>query len=116
MVVRIKKVILKFIGTGIKDKYQACVNIYDTCGNKIHENKTYNGKLVLNLEENTVYKLVAKSYNEEIRTAFYVTEKRKKYIFFFNRSIVRRTITFLLTDANYYNLPIEKGDMFLWQQ
>ena len=60
----IKKVILIFVGTGIYDNYQACVNIYDTCGNLLYKKKTYNRKVTLYLKENTVYKLFATSNGE----------------------------------------------------
>lgn len=114
-----KKIILKFIGTGIGDKYQACVNIYDTYGNLILKKKTYNGILDINLKENIVYKLVATSCTDTIKTSFYVNKCSKEYIFIFSRSILSsglRTITFLLEDANYNNLPIEKGEIILWQK
>ena len=114
-----KKIILNFIGTGINNEYQACINIYDTCGNLIYQGKTYNGKLIIYLEEENIYKLVATSCCEQIKTYFYVDGYQKKYTFIFGRSIFTpqiKTITFLLRDANYNNLPIEKGEMFLWQK
>ena len=117
---KIKKVILKFIGTGINVFYQADVCIYDKCGNLVYEGKTYNRKLIICLKKNEVYRLVAKSYGEAIINAFYVNEKDEEYVFFFKRGIFKsnnlRTITFLLTDANYGNLQIEKGEMILWQK
>lgn len=116
------KTILKFIGTGIEDNYQACVNIYDN-NNLLYERRTYNGKVIIDLRENKLYKMVATSINEIINTSIYVTKNNCKYIFKYNRSILQnyyssdlRTITFLLTDANYNNLPIEKGELFLWQK
>lgn len=116
------KTILKFIGTGIEDNYQACVNIYDN-NNLLYERRTYNGKVIIDLRENKLYKIVATSINEIINTSIYVTKNNCKYIFKYNRSILQnyyssdlRTITFLLTDANYNNLPIEKGELFLWQK
>ena len=113
-----QKVILKFVGTGIKNKYQACVNIYDTNGNLLYQKKTYNGKLILYLKKNKLYKLVAESCSDMIKTSFYVN-RLNEYVFFFNRSIVNsnlRIITFLLNDANYNNLPIKKGEIVLWQK
>ena len=116
----INNIILKFIGTGINNNYQAIVRIYDKYNNLLYNKKTYNGKLNLSLKKNTVYKLVATSCDDIIKTSFYVTKYNNDYIFIFNRSIFNnsnlRTITFLLRDANYDNLPIEKGEMFLWQK
>ena len=116
MVVRIKKIILNFIGTGLYNNYQACVSIYDKCNNLLYYKKTYNGKLVLELKENNTYTLIAKLNNEIINTSFYTN--KTNYIFIFNNSIINksRTITFLLKDANYSNLPIEKGEIILWQK
>lgn len=117
---KIKKVVLQFIGTGIKNEFQAYVKIYDTCGNLLYQKNTYNGELIVNLEENKAYNLVAISYDEKIEVFFYITKNKRKYTFVFARSIYERsairTITFLLTDANYNNLPIEKGEIILWQK
>ena len=118
MVVKIKKVILNFIGTGLNYNYQAHVSIYDKCNNLLINKITYNGKLVLELKENTTYNLIAKLNNEIINTSFYIN--KTNYIFIFNSSIIKkntlRTITFFLKDANYSNLPIEKGEIILWQR
>lgn len=118
---KIKKVILKFIGTGINNEYQAFVNIYDICGKMLYHEKTNYGKLVLFLEVNRVYHLVAISYGDVIQKSFYVMENKDEYTFWFSRSIYKhnnppglKTITFLLNDANYDDLPIEEGEMFLW--
>ena len=116
----IQKVVLKFIGTGIEDNYQACVKIYDTYGNLLYNQKTYNGELVLYLEKGQVYKVSASCYGEFLKKVFYVNEDNKKYVFYFNRSLqnipLLRTITFFWNDANYENLPIEKGEIILWKK
>lgn len=118
VVEKVKKLKLNFIGTGLKDKYQALVYIYDAYGNLVYKKKTYDGVLTLHLRKNHVYKLVATSCGDTIYSSFYTN--KSKYCFVFNRSILRvnnaRTITFLLTDFYYKNLPIEKGEMYLWQR
>lgn len=115
-----KKVILKFVGTGFKNNLQAKVFIYDKNKNIVFEGKTYNGYLILCLNNNSVYKLVALSYGQIIRNVFYVNNNYEKYVFYFKRSLrseaSTRTITFLLKDANYNNLPVEKGEIILWQK
>ena len=114
-----KKIIIRFLGLGVGDKYQACVRIYDTCNNLLCEGKTCNGKLELCLEENQMYKLYAIFMGEDMNKTFYVTNSNNIFNFVFNKLIITcplRTITFLLTDANYTNLPIEKGKMVLWQK
>ena len=121
VVVNIKKVKLIFIGAGICEKYEACVSIYNECGKLVFKGKTKKGKITLNLRKKEVYKLIAKSCGETIYGAFYVKDCKDKYVFVFQRGIINietpeeRTITFLLTDLNY-NLPIEKGEIVLWQR
>ena len=105
---------IKFIGIGINDNNQAKVIIYDSIGNIIYEGLTYNGELCINLFKNTTYKICALFYNERI--VRYIYTNTCEYIFMFNHSTVsRRTITFLLKDY-YYNLPIERGKIILWQR
>ena len=72
----------------------------------------------VSLERNKVYRLFAISYNNTINAAFYVSENKNKYVFIFQRSIYNnfRTITFLLKDANYSNLPIGEGELVIWQK
>ena len=120
VVVSIKQITLEFIGTGINNEFQAYIHIFDINGNLLYHKKTYNGKIILSLKGDEGYHLIAKSYNDKINTFFYVDKKHKKYTFIFNRSIYNpsqlRSITFLLKDANYKNLPIEKGEIFLCQK
>ena len=101
-------------------EYQACIHIYDKNKKLLYHKKTYNGKTTVYLKPNEAYRLIATSYNEKIDKLFYVDKKTKVITFIFNRSIYipkkLRTIIFLLTDANYNNLPIEKGEMILWQK
>ena len=109
---------LKFIGVGIKDNCQAHVIIYDKYSNIIYDGLTYNGILNISLKNNRAYKLIATTNNDIISTIFYVTYNKCEYKFIFNRSIYNNPsniITFLLTDYNYNNLPIEKGELILWQ-
>lgn len=106
--------ILKFIGAGYSDKYQVKVKIY--CNNKkIFEGITYNGIIKVDLKENQIYKIKAYFLNEKINTYLYVT-KKCKYTFIFTHAIYNpRTITISLVDL-YYNLPIERGEIILWQR
>ncbi|MBR1386121.1 MAG: hypothetical protein IJ568_04770 [Bacilli bacterium] len=108
----IKNIILKFIGTGLLDNYQAHVKVFDNektyyCGN------SYNGEVQLSLEKNKVYRLYAVFRNQIVNSAFYVTDQ-KIYTFYFNNIIYipRRIVTFQLNDF-YYNIPIMKGEILL---
>ena len=113
-----KKIIIEFIGLGLKEEYQAHVILYDNCYNIIYNGYTYNGCITVILNTNQAYKLKAVSLGDCISTIFYVNDKICEYKFIFNRSIYEnnndQTITFLLTDYNYNNLPIEKGELILW--
>lgn len=112
-----KEVKLKFYGLGINDNYQAKISIYDSYDNLVYEGYTYDGYLIICLEANKSYKLIAKSCGEVIITKFYIN-KNYEYLFFFGRSlfIPIRNITLLLTDYYYDNLPISKGELILWQK
>ena len=107
---------LKFYGLGINDNYQAIVSIYDMYGNLIYEGYTYNGILIICLDINHRYRLVANSLRDTIDTYFYINTYA--YLFFFRRSLLElnNSITLLLTDYYYNNLPIEKGELILWQK
>lgn len=108
-----KKIILKFLGLGYNDVFQAKVKIYNDKKQCIKSGKTYNGKISVFLEENQVYTLVAISKNEVINKRFYIDKNQYTYCFYFPRSIVNNNniITFRLTDFYYKDLPIEKGEM-----
>ena len=112
-----KEVKLKLYGLGINNNYQAKVFIYDSYNNLIYEGYTYNGYLIISLNINQRYKLVASSLNEYINTYFYINDNYE-YIFFFKRSLLNtnNNITLILTDYYYDNLPISKGELILWQR
>ena len=106
---------LKFYGLGINDNYQANVSIYND-DTLIYDGQTYNGELLVYLNPNTRYLIVASSYNDTINTYFSLTGS-DIYYFFFRRSYISidRSITFILKDY-FYNLPIERGELILWQK
>lgn len=114
-----KKVKLKFYGLGYKGLYQADVLIYDDCGNLIYKGKTYNNEIILKLKCKKVYKLIAISCGDIIKVLFYV-KTNCQYFFSFKRAQINldnyTSITFLLTDYYYNNLPIERGEIVLWQR
>ena len=109
-----KNVKLKFYGLGYNEYFQATICIYDD--NKlIYDGQTYNGLLCICLGQNKKYKIIAKSLNEALIRYIYV-DNIDNYYFFFNRSLINTMpITFTLKDY-YYNLPIERGELILWQR
>lgn len=103
-------VIIRFIGLGINNNYQAFVKIYDSNNNLVFDGITYNGSINVTLNMYCTYRLEARFLSEFIKTNMYIT--KCNYVFIFNHSIFnRRTITFLLKDY-YYNLPIERGEIY----
>ncbi len=107
-----KKIVFKFIGLGCKNYLQANIKIIDNNKNIIYDEETYNGKICLCLEEGNSYLLIARKNDMEIRRAIYINSKINKFIFSFYNY---RLITFLLKDY-YYNLPIKRGKLILWQK
>ena len=110
MVMSIK---LRFIGLGKDNKYQAFVKIYDDDNNLIFDNYTYDGYIIVNVVPNRVYRLVATFFSNTIITGFY--SNRCEYTYIFSHAIYNRPITLSIEDY-YYNLPIEKGVITLWQR
>ena len=109
-----RNVILKFLGVGYNDYYQADVIVYNKFGNSVFNGQTYNGEINILLNTNQLYLLKATFLNYCICKCFIVKDKCK-YVFCFN-NILPNTTTFLLTDYYYYNLPIETGELRLWQK
>lgn len=107
------KIKLKFIGLGINNNYQAKIKIYDNNNCLIIDDYTYNGQLVVNVKHNKVYRLEARFYNEVIITSIY--SNKYEYCYIFNHALYVPRVTLSLIDY-YYNLPIEKGEIILWQR
>lgn len=84
------------------------VYIYNLKNELVFEGQTCFNEIEICLKKHNVYRLVAISNYQKIITSFYVVND--KYKFYFNNPI-----TFLLTDY-YYNLPIERGELLLWQK
>lgn len=115
-----KDIKIRLMGLGICSNLQAYVCIYDECNNLIYEGSTFNGEVIFCAKCNSVYRLCASFYGEVINQAFYTSSCNTPLIFAFEHSIYRNNtlgnVTFLLTDYYYENLPIEKGEIILWQK
>ena len=99
------KVTFNFIGLGFLNNFQALIKIYDRC-ELIYEEETYNGSISLCLKENKVYKVVVSTlYNEQSINIYNL------YFPYYNTSNIK---TFLLTDATYSGLKIERGNIVVW--
>ena len=113
-----KEVELCFIGLGYSDINQAEVYIYNCSNELIINKKTYNSKLKVSLSNNCVYKIILKSLYVKESFTIYINCNTNKYYLPLKCSLLSsksRIITFILTDYNY-NLPIEKGEILLWQK
>ena len=111
------EVYLRFVGLGYKNINQACVYVYDLNNNLVIKKNSYNGYIKVCLKTNNIYRVYVCSQNEVINKCFYVNNYNNNYVFAFNRSIINnnnKVYTFLLKDY-YYNLPIERGYLYLWQ-
>lgn len=102
---------LRFIGTGYNNYYQAHIKIFNN-DELIYEGITYNGRINICLKEELIYKIEAYLFNKE--TYYIYINKNNIYTLILNHALYK-TITILLVDY-YYNLPIEKGEIFLWQR
>lgn len=113
----IKNICLKFHGLGYGNSYQCLVRVYDVGGNLINQGFTYDGMINFNLCVNQGYRISAIFLNEIINEYFYVSSLHDCYTFAFPHVIVMmKTVNFLLTDYYYDNLPIERGNILLWQK
>ena len=115
-----KQVTIRFLGVGYNDLCQALVTIYDINDNVIWKGFTYNSKLKICLKINCYYRVCAILNNNVINQVFRV-DRRNVYVFIFNsivvnENVIQNPITFLLTDANYLDLPIQKGRVIIWQK
>ena len=75
----------------------------------LFDNYICNGDSIC-LEENNFYRINIYSDNTSFNTSIYVNDKTNYFIFNLNRRV-----TFLLQD-DYYDMPLEKGDILLWQK
>ncbi len=103
-----RDILIHIIGLGICDSFQADVSIFNSSFDKIFEGKTFDGNVLVSLETDCIYLVSVCSFRGVFQVVFYVDCKRNCYCFSYPMS---RVITFQLTDANYDNLPIERGEI-----
>ncbi len=114
-----KRIKIIFSGVGCSSRYQVFVKIYDVNNILVFSGYTHKGFIIAELEVGEVYSIIATSYNDKLSGSFYLSKNKDKYYFVLPSSIHEdnlNTITFLLTDYNYDNLPIERGELILWQE
>ena len=106
-----RNVTLIFRGVGNNCKHQVLVNIYDN-NQLICSRHTKNGSLDVCLDCNKSYLIRASIMSYSLINSFYVDSNTSSLVF--NFCINNRYIIFTLRDS-YYNLPIESGELILWQ-
>lgn len=113
----LREIKIRIQGTGINNICQAYVCIYNSCGGLVYEGWTYNGCVCVKLNTQEGYTIIIKSHNGIKRASFYVDCYTQCYAFstYELRNPQDDLVTFLLTDLNYDNLPIMKGEIILWQ-
>jgi len=106
----LKEIILKFIGLGIYDMYQADIIIYDINNNIVKCTKTYNASTKVCLKKYCLYKVKATMKFAKLEKYIYISNNDIYYLVF-NHAYLnnnQKVITFYLKDY-FYNLPIERG-------
>ena len=110
-----KKIIIRIIGLNCIDLNKTIIKIYNSNKKNVYKGITKNGIVNLSLNNNEAYKVCIFSSIETISTSILVTNNCNEYIILASNNKYYKS-TFLLTDANYLGLPIEKGEIILWQK
>ena len=106
-----RKITIKFMGMG---RCQAKVDIYDLKGCKIASGFTKYGVFNFCGKDKAFYKIVFTING--ITNCKTIYANSNYYPIMYQGTIFSRNVTFLLTDQSYANLPINKGEMILWQK
>ena len=112
-----KNIKLKFIDAGINDSFQYNIKVFDINNNLLYEGNTYNGEICFNLKKHSCYRIIAKSKQNILCKSIYISPYSNT-IFLWNETFKNKPkpVTFTLTDANYNNLCISKGEIILNEQ
>ena len=112
-----KNITINFLGSGYNNKFQPYITIYDNCNNCVFKGYTYNGRVNICLDNNHYYFIKAYLNSQMINKIIYINKYSNIYTLVFDSITIRNNIiTFILTDRNYLNLPIENGEVILWQR
>lgn len=93
--------------------------IYNNKNELIDEGFSNNGNFCFNSFNNQIFKIIIKPESSSCKICKYIyidSKKDNKLCFKFKSKVKNKClITINLTDQNYKGLPIEKGEIFLWQ-
>ncbi len=113
---KMKNVTIRLLGVG-NSIFQPEVVIYDEFGSLVYSGYAYNGMGQVMLCCNRCYRVIAKYCCAQTVAVIYIG---KNDIYGINMNTCcqndENLVTFTLSDANYSNLPIEKGEVILWQR
>lgn len=111
-----KNVTIRLLGVG-NSIFQPEVVIYDGSGCIVYSGCAYNGMVQVMLCCDRCYKVIARCCLAQTAAVIYIG---KNDIYGINMNTCcqndENLVTFTLSDANYSNLPIEKGEVILWQR
>lgn len=110
-----KNIDIIIIGLGYGCYNQAKIKVYDECNHLVGSKTTYNGRTSFCLKKYSTYHIKVCYRGGIINRCIYVYNSNYYAIqlrsSLMGNNIIRRPITFLLTDYNYNNLKIERGDL-----
>ena len=106
--------------TGVSLYMKKIIKIYDLDGHIVYDKVVCNNSFNVCLKTHCCYKIIIKTKYDYLCKTIYVKNQNCIYLFFDNALFIynqnSNRITFYLTDYNYENLPIEKGEMIIWQK
>ena len=111
-----KKIVIKFMGMSPCKKCQAKVTICDLKGCVLANGYTNNGAFCFYGKLKNFYKVWFNINGIRNCKTIYINGDTCYPIYYQSIIASQRTITFLLTDQSYANLPIDKGELIVWQK
>lgn len=105
------------------DIYKYNIKIYDLDNRLIYcENTDEMGIVYFEPKNYGLYKIVITNndnmYPRKIYSNILIFNNYHTFLFIFYKNLINKfnSVTIILTDKNYKNLPIEKGEILLWQK
>lgn len=111
-----KKIKIKCIVCNSLERYYFHIKIYNVNNKLIAESNIDNYKpYIITIPYNGIYKVRISNYSIIRDEMIIINEHSPNTIcYYFYQKKKRKPITIILTDKNYKGLPIEKGEIALW--
>lgn len=114
-----KQINIKCIATDSIDILKYHIWIYNLKDKLVYEGSSKCGNIFFTPPHNGVFKLVIQFKNSSCRICkmIYIhSNMNPTFCFKFQKKTkMKHSITFHVTDHHYRGLPIEKGEIFIWQ-